>query len=1045
MSLATLLLFTVSAAYAVTPEAVQLTVESKTVDATASSTVTVKVTADKVGEIAGAAFTLRYDTANLVLDSVASDFFDTFANQFAAVSAPAGTETSVDVGGTTYDAPLVENTRDEFGTLVAAARVQADAAETNKTLFTFTFNVSGAINGVYGIRLERSVIDNAAAGYNPDGEAIPVLIGALLDEPDLTKAFPVIPVSRVVQGAIEVTGGSAGLSIEGKVTKNDIGVPGAFVEALSESTGKWAGAEADAEGNYKIEGLVAASDYRVWTHIGDEEVAVEDVTASATGVNLTLTTAPSAYNKEISGVVKFGAEVVPGAWVRVSSASTGVERFVIADVNGEFTITGLPAASDFVLDIMSDKGDITMTGVSSTDTGGAAVDVVLETVVASISGEISGIDAGWTIYVDVWSRLTGENGGTSIVTTGAGPHAYSVDNLNDDVTDFIVWVYGENPTTGKEIAPVYYVGGVAAGTTKWSEATLVDVSDGTADDAIDITLSTGRSISGTVTFADEELPAERVLVEAWSMSTGLWQPGFTDENGDYTIEGLVASDDYEVSVRVPGYPETFYLSATESTESRKDATMVDLSTASQENIDLFLTRGGSITGSVKNHDNDQPIADAWVDVYSPTEEIGGGGFTDAQGGFEVENLKRGVTDYEVTVFPGDGFTPETQTGKKVGDVVDFRLTRGFTLYGALSGGYSDAGDSSARAAVIVWNADFFAEAVPSTTDGTFQIEGLITGDYQIAIWPVAGYAKFRGTLSDLNEESSTSAAPKTFTIEGSAVDISGKVLDGSGDPLRVFVDAWSDDAGFGASVMTRPDGTYTIRGLLPNNTYTVSVFSRDYEAAEQEVTVTTADVADVDFTLTAETGGSITGTVMVGSTPVVDAWVEAYSVANPTEWAGALTGTDGSFSLTGLDNTFTDYKVTVYPDAYAPMSETGKSVGDTVAFALTAGSEIGGTVTASGTTTPLSGVTVKLFFQPGVPGEPAGWTGKTVLTGADGTYLFQGLESGTYTLRAVYGTERVWYDGSGGDNTGTSRPTTGAGVLDTTNTNDAVDFSMSTD
>ncbi len=77
ISLTLLFLFTVMCTKSF---AVQITVGNGSVQP--GKIVTLPVTVDDPVGIAGAAFTLTYDTTKLTLTSIASSFFDTFANQW---------------------------------------------------------------------------------------------------------------------------------------------------------------------------------------------------------------------------------------------------------------------------------------------------------------------------------------------------------------------------------------------------------------------------------------------------------------------------------------------------------------------------------------------------------------------------------------------------------------------------------------------------------------------------------------------------------------------------------------------------------------------------------------------------------------------------------------------------------------------------------------------------------------------------------------------------------------------------------------------------
>jgi hypothetical protein len=159
-----------------------------------TATVQVPITVDVPNTIAGAAFTVTYDTTKLTLTNVQSTFFDTFQNQWNQVNPVPNPlpPTSVIVDSVTYSQPLLSN-KISTGTMIAAARC-TPAGGANSTLFTLSFELNdGAPLGEYPVAVISSVINNTNAGYDAGGEAIPMLIGA-----DPTKdvtdplAFPVL-------------------------------------------------------------------------------------------------------------------------------------------------------------------------------------------------------------------------------------------------------------------------------------------------------------------------------------------------------------------------------------------------------------------------------------------------------------------------------------------------------------------------------------------------------------------------------------------------------------------------------------------------------------------------------------------------------------------------------------------------------------------------------------------------------------------------------------------------------------------------------------
>lgn len=114
--------------------------------------------------VAGAAFTVSYNTSALTLSSVESDYFPTFAVQ--GITDP----DYVTVDTETYYKALVVN-----GDMLAAARV--DNGVGDQEIFRLHFDInSGAAPAAYNVEIAPSIIDNAAAGYMTP-TAIPLLVG----------------------------------------------------------------------------------------------------------------------------------------------------------------------------------------------------------------------------------------------------------------------------------------------------------------------------------------------------------------------------------------------------------------------------------------------------------------------------------------------------------------------------------------------------------------------------------------------------------------------------------------------------------------------------------------------------------------------------------------------------------------------------------------------------------------------------------------------------------------------------------------------------
>ena len=143
--------------------------------------------------VAGAAFTINYDSTNLTLTEVTSDtFFPTFTVMGLS-------ESSVEVDGTTYEKALVANLG---SAMIAAARV--DNGYGDQSIFDLTFEIaSDATATSYSIEIVASNINNTDAGYPSGGEDIPMLVGIGADG----TSYPEREVTTNTPGTITVTTG----------------------------------------------------------------------------------------------------------------------------------------------------------------------------------------------------------------------------------------------------------------------------------------------------------------------------------------------------------------------------------------------------------------------------------------------------------------------------------------------------------------------------------------------------------------------------------------------------------------------------------------------------------------------------------------------------------------------------------------------------------------------------------------------------------------------------------------------------------------------
>jgi len=174
----------------------------------AGEQVSVEVRVDDGYDILGAAFTVEYDDAVFQLASVDSNFFGTFASQ--------GFDSSVDG----YDQPLVFNEVSGKGALIAAARAEGSG----NVLFTLNFIIAeGAAEGDYDINIAPTVLNNADAGYSPEGEETDILYGTG-DPHDYPVLLSHTAASSVTKGTVTIVSPviKGDVNRDGSIDINDV-------------------------------------------------------------------------------------------------------------------------------------------------------------------------------------------------------------------------------------------------------------------------------------------------------------------------------------------------------------------------------------------------------------------------------------------------------------------------------------------------------------------------------------------------------------------------------------------------------------------------------------------------------------------------------------------------------------------------------------------------------------------------------------------------------------------------------------------------------
>lgn len=458
------------------------------------------------------------------------------------------------------------------------------------------------------------------------------------------------------------------------------------------------------------------------------------------------------------------------------------------------------------------------------------------------------------------------------------------------------------------------------------------------------------SITGTVTDANTLAPINLANVQLYSSTGSFLQSVSTNGAGFYTLAN-VAPGTYFVRTALFGglnYVDELYnnIQCAPCTVTTGQPVVVTASTITP-GIDFALNPGGSITGTVTDSSNGNPLFNANVQLLSSTGTFIKSVSTDAAGFFTLTGLPAGsylvrtslssTLNYVDEVYDNIQCAPCVVTtgtlvvvtvgGTRPG--VNFALAPG----GALTGTVVTAGTLVPinNVNVTIFNASNAQVRSISTGNGgtgVFTVAGLLAGNYFARItnqgtWvdqlydhlPCNGCTATTGTPIVVTVGATTGGVNFTLTQGGA---ISGTVTDANtaaalnGANVQVFTSTGT----FIKGSNTNSSGLFTLGGLAPGSYFVktqlsgglnyidelydnIACISCNVTSGTPVVVAAGATTAGINFALTP--GGSITGTVTDAGTATAlnNVNIQVYS-STGNFVKSSNTNASGSYTLAGL-------------------------------------------------------------------------------------------------------------------------------------------------
>jgi protocatechuate 3,4-dioxygenase beta subunit len=557
----------------------------------------------------------------------------------------------------------------------------------------------------------------------------------------------------------------------------------------------------------------------------------------------------------------------------------------------------------------------------------------------------------------------------------AGDHGAFDDDDDDDVRSAATYADGEGRFVLTRLTPGRYQ--PAATAPGWygraAESVLLGLGQ-TIDDVV-IRAHPAAVLTGRIVVGDGVTPCAHGSVSLRDRRSGHSDHASAEADGRVVFEALLPGT-YEVWVDCLGqavvqtYPDVEVVAGFDPPEQ----------------VWTVGGGGGRLRGIVRGHDG-RPAAHASVWATPSTGMVipGGAAATGADGRFTIDGLAAGT--YRVWVsggrspFEGSSTTVEVADGGEA--TIELRLREGGGVQGVV---VDERGRPVARVRVHAVPAPSFAffeffDSTPTRDDGTFALDGLAPGAYQVfAAGPDGPPGSARGGEGGDDGPGSVrievragELAPVKLVLERPVGVIRGRVVDAAGAPVTdAFVDAERAPDGSAARpeaaargtrwgwsrapVLTDTAGAFAIEDLA-RGTYTVRAYRRGGGEAWLEHVAPGQAV-----TLTLRPTGAIAGTVSRHGGGAPDRMaVTARHLTSGLERSEDLFRTGGAFILRDLPPG--RFRVTARsPDGTGATDvEVGEGqVVTGVTIALGGRARVTGRLIAADDGTPLAGTLVSL-------------------------------------------------------------------------------------
>ncbi len=482
----------------------------------------------------------------------------------------------------------------------------------------------------------------------------------------------------------------------------------------------------------------------------------------------------------ISGTVTraFNAAPLFGVDVTAYNSAGKVVAAARSNPNGQYRLSGLPAGSYFV-STQNAQGfqDALYSGqscepfcnpvsgtpivVSGTATTSGR-DFALQQLV-SIGGVVSDGAPADNVAVELYGQIG--NLLAQVVSTSTGSYLFDgltpgrfyvrTRNAQGGVDD-LYWQTG-NPQNTETSKPACV--GTAC---QVQRGTPIDAQAGSSFNAANLALAAPSSIQGTIKKSPSSAVFSGVALVLYDARGAAVASTSSGADGSYRFSALAAGSYYLVSRGTPGFVDLAYPNSAcaAACSGLTGSAIVLAQGASVSAIDLSLSAGASLSGSVVASASNQPIAGIIVQVYNSAGTAVAQLATSATGNYSVNNLVNGQYFVRTQNTPEPGavsYVNEVHNNRACGAYcdmlngnpvvitagnsvtgIDFSLNAGGTISGAISRVAGGSAIALAQVQALDVNGQVAAIA-SSDASGNFTLSGLPAGSYKIRTSNSAGF------------------------------------------------------------------------------------------------------------------------------------------------------------------------------------------------------------------------------------------------------------------------------------------------------------------